>query len=151
MRPTSRELIEGIAVTLRTRIAPLVADQPWPASYLRSIDTLLAHLAERVEHEHHVLVEDNADLSALLAHLADADVAAATGHVVDDHAADAASTSTTALHAANVAYQGALERAIHEIHAEQRGELQDVVRGYLRRAAERERRVYGAFVGRPTF
>ena len=50
MTPTSTELILAIAEALRTRIAPLVADRPWPASELRSIDALLTHLAARVEH-----------------------------------------------------------------------------------------------------
>ena len=42
MRPTTPELVEAIATVLRERIAPLLADQPWPASELRTIDALLA-------------------------------------------------------------------------------------------------------------
>jgi hypothetical protein len=60
-------------------------------------------------------------------------------------------TSTTALHTTNLAYRDALERAIHEMHTDGHDDVQAVVRAYLRRAAERDRRVYGAFVGRPTF
>ena len=152
MRPTSRELIEGIADALRARIAPLLADQAWPASYLRSIDTLLAHLADRVEHEHGVLAEDNDDLRALLTALVDADVAASTARdVLDSEAPAPATASTTDLHAANVDYRAALERAIHEVHASGREDLVELVRAYLRREAVRDRRLYGAFQGRPPF
>ena len=130
MQPTSRELIDGIAAALRTRIAPLVADQPWPASYLRSIDTLLAHLAERVEHEHSVLVEDNADLRALLAVLAGAEVAVGIDVVAPEP------ETVGALHAGNLARRAALESAIHRIHDGAHPQQVDLVRSYLVRARQ---------------
>ena len=70
MRPTASELLVRIAERLRTEIAPLVADQPWPASELRSIDALLAYVVARLDHEVEVLTADNAELRELLGALA---------------------------------------------------------------------------------
>lgn len=70
MVPTSRTLIESIRSGLTNQVAPTTTDKV-ALSVLRSIDTLLAHLAERVENEASILAADNADLRALLG-LADA-------------------------------------------------------------------------------
>lgn len=65
MRPSTKELIGAIAEALDTRVAPTVTD-PWAASSLRSIGTLLSHLSVRVERELTILSEGNSDLRALL-------------------------------------------------------------------------------------
>ena len=70
MRPTSRELIDGIIEVLDERVAAVVEDR-WAASSLRSIRCLLVHLAARVCIEGQVLHDDNADLRAVLALAAD--------------------------------------------------------------------------------
>jgi hypothetical protein len=140
VNPSAGELIEAIADTLRNHIAPLVADQPWPASELRTIDALLAHLAQRVRHEDELLREDNADLDVLLAELTAAGVPISI--VVD---ADAP------LAEANLARRGALEAAIHLIHAGPHAEQIASVRSYLVRAATRDRRIYQPLADRPLF
>ncbi len=143
MNPSSSQLITAIADALRTRIAPLLADQAWPCSELRSIDALLAHLAARVEHEHAVLLEDNADLDAVLDDLADAGVG------VDVVAPEPQTIG--ALHAGNVARRAALESAIHRIHDGTHQQQVDLVRSYLVRAAERDQLIFGSFGGRALF
>lgn len=135
MNPTSRELIDAIAETLRTRIAPLLADQPWPASELRTIDALLAHLAARVEHERDVLLADDADLDTLLAELHAAGIEVDVDVTSDD----------------NLARRAALERAIHLVHDGDHAEQVASIRAYLVRAAARDALVYGPLSGRPLF
>ncbi len=65
MRPTSKELIDGIAWVLGTRVMPEVDDE-WAQSSLRSVGCLLVHLSVRVAIEGQVLFEDNADLRETL-------------------------------------------------------------------------------------
>jgi len=139
VNPTSSELVTAIADALRNDIAPLLADQPWPASELRTIDALLAHLAVRIEHEDQVLRADNDELDALLVELADAGVPIVL---------DAADTS---LAAGNLARRTALEAAIHAVHDGQHDQQVAAVRSYLRRAAMRERLLYQPFSERPLF
>ena len=139
MNPTSRELIEAIAEALRTDIAPLVEDQPWPASELRTIDALLAHLAMRVELEHEMLIADDADLDAVLTALGE--------HlpIVVDVAPGASLAS------GNLARRGALEAAIHLIHDGDHAPQVELVRAYLVRAAARDAPIYGPLGQRSLF
>jgi hypothetical protein len=141
MEPSTAELVERIATALRERIAPLVADQPWPASELRSIDALLALVASRVEHEADVVAADNADLDVLLARLAEAGV--------DTGGQPIAGAGIP--QERNLAMRSALERAIHEIHDGAHGAEVAAVRAYLVAAAEREQLIYGALTGRRLF
>ena len=60
VRPTTRELVDGIANALERQVSPVVQDK-WAASVLRSAVQLLRHVAVRVEDEARLLVEDNAD------------------------------------------------------------------------------------------
>ncbi len=134
--------MERIATALRERIAPLVADQPWPASELRSIDALLALVAARIEHEADVVAADNADLERLLGRLAEAGVD--VGDREDAGATGPRSSATCAM-------RTALERAIHLIHDGDHDAEVTAVRAYLVTAAEREQLVYGALTGRRLF
>lgn len=140
MNPTSSELIAAIADALRTNIAPLVADQPWPASELRTIDALLAHLAARVQHEHDVLRADDQDLDALLAELDAAGVPISL-----------AVTPDASWAAGNLARRAALETAIHLIHDGAHSEQVASVRRYLVRAATRDRLIYQPLAEQPLF
>jgi hypothetical protein len=65
MRPSARQLIEGIDWSLQNRVAPVTEDK-WAASTLRSTHCLLQHLAVRVDQEGQLLHEDNADLRTVL-------------------------------------------------------------------------------------
>ena len=65
MRPTTRELVEGIASALERQVAPAVQDK-WAASVLRSALQLLRHVSIRVEEEARLLAEDNADAARAL-------------------------------------------------------------------------------------
>jgi hypothetical protein len=69
MRPSSRELLEGIAGALERQVAPAILDK-WAASVLRSAVQLLGHLASRVEDEARILEEDNADARRVLTKMA---------------------------------------------------------------------------------
>ena len=141
MEPSTAELVERIATALRERIAPLVADQPWPASELRSIDALLALVAARIEHEAEVVAADNADLERLLARLAEAGV--------DTGPQPVAGAGTP--QERNLAMRTSLERAIHEIHDGAHDAEVAAVRAYLVAAAEREQLIYGSLAGRRLF
>ncbi|MCC6381316.1 MAG: hypothetical protein IT304_02350 [Dehalococcoidia bacterium] len=68
MKPTSRQLIASVQWELANRVAPELQSQ-WAKSALRSVQQLLAHLAERVECELQLLQEENADLLALYDHI----------------------------------------------------------------------------------
>ena len=141
MRPTTPELVDRIAEALRTRVAPAVADQPWVASELRSIDALLALIAARLAHEDTRVAGDNDDLAMVLAELA----AHGDGIEVPDAAALADPE------ALNLAYRVALERAIHVLHRDGRADDLAMVRSYFKRAASRDATVYGVLAGRPSF
>lgn len=65
MRPSARQLIEGIDWSLQNRVAPVTEDK-WAASTLRSVHCLLQHLAARVEGEGRLLHDDNSDLRTVL-------------------------------------------------------------------------------------
>ena len=66
MRPSARELIEGVAWSLQEKVVPVTEDK-WAASTLRSVRCLLEHLAQRVEVEGPLLFEDNLDARGTLA------------------------------------------------------------------------------------
>lgn len=70
MRPSARQLIEGIDWSLTQRVVPVTEDR-WAASTLRSIHCLLQHLAARVEQEGQLLHDDNADLRSVLGEVRD--------------------------------------------------------------------------------
>ena len=61
MRPSARQLIEGIDWSIQQRVVTATEDK-WAASTLRSVHCLLQHLAVRVEQEGELLHNDNSDL-----------------------------------------------------------------------------------------
>jgi hypothetical protein len=70
MKPTAKQLVEGITWSLDTKVAPVVEDT-WAQSTLRSVRCLLLHLSQRVEQEGQLLFDDNADLREVLRHVDD--------------------------------------------------------------------------------
>lgn len=140
IEPSSHRLVVGVAAALRDRIAPLVANDPWAASELRSIDTVLALVAGRLEHEADVLAEDNDALRLLFAELADGGVDVVGGAEPLDVGDDPVR--------ANLAFRTALEATLHRLHDGAHDEQLAAVRHYLIGAAEREQRIYGALAGR---
>jgi hypothetical protein len=70
MRPSARELIEGVAWSLQEKVVPVTED-PWATSTLRSVRCLLEHLAQRVEVEGSLLFDDNAEARAALARVSE--------------------------------------------------------------------------------
>lgn len=137
--PSSAELIDAIAEALRARIAPQCAHDPWIASELRSIDTLLALVAGRLRHEADVVAADTADLRALLDELRARGVPVAA---VDD-AHDAAAT--------NLALRSALDATLPGLHDGHHADEVALVRRYLVAATAREQRLYGPLAGRRPF
>lgn len=65
MKPSARQLIEGIDWSLQQRVAR-ATDDKWAASTLRSVHCLLLHLAARVELEGQLLFDDNRDARGAL-------------------------------------------------------------------------------------
>jgi hypothetical protein len=141
IEPSSQRLVVEVAAVLRDRIAPLVQDDPWAASELRSIDAVLALVAARLEHEAEVVAADNEALDALLAELRSA------GVPVPDVAA--APDATPA--ARNLESRRALEASLHLVHDGEHPTQVASVRRYLVAATAREERIFGALAGRRLF
>lgn len=165
MRPSTKELLDSIAEALDTRVAPTVTD-PWAASSLRSIGTLLNHLSVRVESELTILAEGNADLREVLADACDrlegratpsrpstrADIEALLLEL-DSRGTEGVAT-VALLEEASRALNEQIERLVRVVH-EDRDSLGDVVheellgaiRRYFARQREREAPLYEALAG----
>src|SRR5438094_154469 len=114
---SSSALVENIGWVLEHEIAPAVQDQPWLASYLRSIAGLLPYLGALVEFEAPALVADNADLRQTLAAVAAAGVTAEDiGEVLRRFEGESAAFSLAELRAENRAYRMQLNRALPLLH-----------------------------------
>ncbi len=165
MRPSTKELLESIAEALDRRVAPTVTD-PWAASSLRSIGTLLNHLSVRVESELTILAEGNADLREVLADACDRLEGRATPSRpsmradmeelllgMDSRGTDGVAT-VALLEEASRALNEQTERLVRVVH-EDRGSLGDGVheellgslRRYFERQREREAPLYEALAG----
>ena len=165
MRPGAKELIESIAEALDTRVAPTVTD-PWAASSLRSIRTLLAHLSVRVEQEPTILAESNADLREVLAGACERLQGRATpSHppMREELAAvlaeppvreSGALVTVAALEEESAALNAQIERLVRVVHddraslgEELHAELLTALRACFARQREREAPLYDALAG----
>ncbi len=165
MRPSTKELLDSIAEALDTRVAPTVTD-PWAASSLRSIRTLLSHLSVRVERELTILAEGNADLRDVLSGARDRLEGRSTPSNPSMHADLAALLSrptsrepgalatVAALDEESSALNVQLERLVRVVHedreslgAELYEDLLGSIRSYFARQQEREAPLYAALAG----
>lgn len=165
MKPTAKELLDSIAEALDTRVAPTVTD-PWAASSLRSIGTLLSHLSVRVEHELTTLAEGNADLREVLADACDrlegrttpsrpsmrADIEVLLLEV-DARGSEGVAT-VALLEQASRALNEQTERLVRVVHEDRDSlgegvheELLGSIRRYFARQREREAPLYEALAG----
>ena len=165
MRPSTKELLDSIAEALDTRVAPTVTD-PWAASSLRSIGTLLNHLSVRVESELTILAEGNADLREVLADACDrlegqetpsrpsmrADIEALLLEV--DSRGTAGVVTVALLEEKSRLLNEQMERVVHLVHQDRdslgRGvheQLLGSIRRYFARQREREAPLYEALAG----
>jgi len=153
MRPSSQELIRGIAQVLEDEVLPELQATSWTASYVRSCLLVLAHLEERVVHEGHVLFADNEELRDLLqrarAHLAPIagcePLTAALAGVLDEVHPCVGYPSVERLEQENTAYKAGLDQLVVELHqrkaalgAETYQAVHAMVLAYLRTASDRE-------------
>jgi hypothetical protein len=153
MKPSSQELIRGIAWVLEREVLPELQTTSWTASYVRSCLMVLAHLEERVVHEGEILCTDNEELRGLLrqARTQLAPVAGcealtqAVAAVLDEARPGGGYSSVERLEEENTAYKEVLDRLITELHrrrgalaAETYEAVHAIVLAYLRRASERE-------------
>ncbi|MXY71486.1 MAG: hypothetical protein F4Y97_00440 [Dehalococcoidia bacterium] len=165
MRPSTKELLESIAEALETRVAPTVTD-PWAASSLRSIGTLLNHLSVRVESELTILAEGNADLREVLADACDRLEGRATPSrpsmradmqalllEVDSRGTEGVAT-VALLEEASRALNEQIDRLVRVVHEDRdslgdpiREELLGAIRRYFARQREREAPLYEALAG----
>lgn len=139
IEPSNRNLLVAVADALRTRIMPICAADAWASSELRSIDTVLAIVTARLEHEDDVVAEDNAELRPLLAGLRAAGVPVPT--LMDEHDP----------RAANLEMRTALEATLQVLHDGTHPDELASVRRYLVDATRREQRLYGPLTGRRLF
>lgn len=160
MRPTSRELLEGIAAALERQVAPVVEDK-WAASVLRSAVQLLTHLGVRVEDEARLLIEDNADarrvLESLSQGIASGGSAGAPLRAAVDEALrpdESAAWDTQALAACNERHQAAIELLLRHrallVQVTGGVTAHEQLRAYLQRRLSREQHLYfPSFLGAP--
>ena len=164
MRPSAKELLDSIAEALDTRVAPTVTD-PWAASSLRSIRTLLSHLSVRVDQELPILAEGNADLREVLGAARDRLEGCETpSHpsmredleavLAEPSVQDGALPTVAALEEESAALNGQFERLVCVVHddraslgEELHGELLTAVRAFTARQLEREAPLYDALAG----
>ena len=109
------------------------------ASELRSIDTVLAIVTARLEHEDDVVADDNVELRPLLAGLRAAGLPMPTLLDEDDPLS------------ANLDMRTALEATLHALHDGTHPAELASVRPYLVAATRREQRLYGRLAGRRLF
>ncbi|HJP40771.1 MAG TPA: hypothetical protein QGF35_03590 [Dehalococcoidia bacterium] len=165
MRPSSKEIIDGISWVLNNRVAPH-ATEAWAASSLRSVAGLLKHLSVRVESEGQILSEDNSDLRALLmnvaARLGDGSgtsqwTAEVRASLDKEWRATGSYPTVGSLEEENYALNSHLEKFMHLLHDAGAGiresettEIEADVGAYLKRQMERERPLYNPpFTGPP--
>ena len=159
MRPTTRELVDGIANALEHQVSPVVQDK-WAASVLRSAVQLLRHVAVRVEDEARLLVEDNADAARTLD---DARRRLPPGPDLDALRAMIASTlqvpapaptDARQLGEHNERLQAAIEQLLHCQTASDQGDEAEILAGisaYLQRRLAREQHLYFPVFNSPPF
>ena len=66
MRPTPAEIVEGLQYNLRADLIPEL-QSPWAKRIAGNMLWALEHLKQRLEEEHALAVEENADLRGVLA------------------------------------------------------------------------------------
>ncbi|MBQ75009.1 MAG: hypothetical protein CMQ20_08295 [Gammaproteobacteria bacterium] len=165
MRPTTREIIDGISWVLDNRVSQVITDK-WASSYLRSIKGLLAHLSIRAEEEGEILWQDIADqrhlLNEIRATLSRLDRWPEILGTIDSSLAHqwrepAAYPAIKSLEAENLAYRQSIETCVTAVHErtadwpdEEKDEMHSKLVAYLRRQMKREEVLYrGPFSGLP--
>jgi hypothetical protein len=169
MRPTTKEIVDGISWVLDEKVAPMIQERTedkWASSYLRSIKGLLNHISTRSELEADILWNDIGDQRALLDQLSQlsSDDKVWQTLIVATRAALAQQwfdvdkyRSVTDMEAENLCYRELIEQLVVAIHEQpsgieegQRTTLHEATVDYLRRQLQRERPLYAeAFSGRP--
>ena len=165
MRPTIKEIADGMSWVLDERIAPITEDK-WASSYLRSIKGLLKHISARSELEADILWNDIVDQRNLLDQVtklqsldgAWEDLIAAARDTLNQQWFDSDQYRSVAdMEAENLRYWELIAELVVVIHEQPKGladvereALHEIVVKYLRRQLARERPLYGeAFSGRP--
>jgi cell division septum initiation protein DivIVA len=150
MRPTSVELLEGIAQALEDQVLPLMQDK-WGASTLRSAMQLLRHLALRVPFEARFLAADNEDVRRVLTlvhdqltQIGESDLASSAAAALGARAADPLDVIAT--DAQNETYLRAVEAIVAaRDRLRARGappQIHAALVEYLQRRLERERGMF---------
>jgi cell division septum initiation protein DivIVA len=150
MRPTSVELLEGIAQALEDQVLPLMQDK-WGASTLRSAMQLLRHLALRVPFEARILAADNEDVRRVLTlvhdqltQIGESDLASSAAAALGARAADPLDVIAT--DAQNETYLRAVEAIVAaRDRLRARGaspQIHAALVEYLQRRLERERGMF---------
>ena len=153
MRPTSREIIEGIVAAIDTTILPAVEEKQ-AASSLRAARTLLVHLAARVDVEGDILIADNADAEETIGEILARD-AATFPRLAHALAARSDDRCLATLQVRNEALQEAVDQTLRALpragsEAPPEADARKALRAYLARRHARERDlVFPAFLGTP--
>ncbi len=145
MRPTPAEIVEGLQYNLKADLIPEL-QTPWGKRIAGNMLWALEHLKQRLEEEHALAVEENADLREVLA-------AAEAARAGDAALADALAAVDLApgearewppaeeLTAENARLRAAVDAIVEAFPAEREGAAEDLWReilGYVARQAERD-------------
>lgn len=145
MRPTPAEIVEGLQYNLKADLIPEL-QTPWGKRIAGNMLWALEHLKQRLEEEHALAVEENADLREVLA-------AAAVARASDAGLADALAAVDLApgearewpaaaeLTAENARLRTAVDAIVEAFPAERAGAAEELWReilGYVARQTERD-------------
>lgn len=145
MRPTPAEIVEGLQYNLRADLLPEL-ESPWAKRIAGNMLWALEHLRQRLNEEHTLAVEENADLRAVLANAASARSADATLAEaldgIDLSLGDAREwPPMEQLLAENASLRTAVDTIVEAFPAEREGavgELWKVILGYIARQTDRD-------------
>lgn len=145
MRPTPAEIVEGLQYNLRADLIPEL-QSPWAKRIAGNMLWALEHLKQRLEEEHALAVEENADLRAVVsnadaARSGDAALAEALAGIALDSGEAREWPAHEELSAENARLRTLVDEIVEAFPADREGgagELWREILGYIARQTERD-------------
>ncbi|MXY87706.1 MAG: hypothetical protein F4Y92_02440 [Dehalococcoidia bacterium] len=145
MRPTPAEIVEGLQYNLKADLIPEL-QTPWGKRIAGNMLWALEHLKQRLEEEHALAVEENADLrevvaAAVAARAADAGLGEALATVELSPGEAREWPASEELTSENARLRTAVDAVVEAFPSEREGAAEDLWReilGYVARQTERD-------------